>query len=136
MSMKDLIQQTLDMTQSERVKLASGASSKIMDWARNHGYNAAEVLVNYFKLFVSGDKNCDYRERDLFNRTFDMNVDSDQFYDITNHGANESFISSMVNMTNRMDSDTSSAVIILGLAVMCADGTMTVAEQQLLDRLM
>lgn len=136
MSMKDIIQQTLDATQSERVNLAGGASGSIMRWADSHGYDPAEVLLNYFKLFVSGDKSCDYRERDLFNKTFNMNVGSDQFYEITNRGADESFIRSMINLTGRMDSDTKTAVIILGLAVMCSDGTMTVAEQQLLNRFM
>lgn len=130
--MKELIQRTLNMSQAERVNLANRSCARIMNWASAHGYDEAALVMDYFKLFVSGDLNCDYRERDLFNKTFEMNVDADTFYGITNHGANNDFVAKMTRTTASMDSDTRSCVAILGLAVMCADGTMTADEQKLL----
>lgn len=131
----ELVNTVFDMDEEKRADMARLGVVKIMEWAQDNGKDGAELVLDYFKLFVSADQSCDWQERELFIKALGIDISSEQFYELTNHGANSDFIEKMVALTNKMDKETKQYVIILGIVILCADDRATVAEQKLLYRL-
>ena len=78
----------------------------------------------------------DYRERDLFNRTFETNFSEIRFQKLIGAPYDEAFIKKMALVTQKMPEDLQNDVATLGLVIMCVDNELTLSEERLLKKIL
>lgn len=138
-TLQEIYQQYLDMDDSKRMNIAKNCAGEFITYAEGQGLSQDDIvalIVNLFKLFVSGDKHTANAEHEFFNATTGLSVSYDDFFKMTDYGANESFVASMDRLIDSMPQDVKNSTLIFGLCVMACDGRLTVSEQQLLNRLL
>lgn len=137
--LKSMLQEILDMNHAEKVNLGRECVDQILSGMKEVGITGddySNFIIWIIKLFVSADKACSQEEYDLICDIYDMNISSQDFFDMTNGGADPDFINGLDEMIDSLDSKTKSAICMFGTLIMASDGTLTVAEQQLLLKIL
>lgn len=138
-TLQEVYQQYLDMDNSSRVSIAKKCAGELISFARGRGMSDKDIvtlIVSLFKLFVSGDKHTARAEHDFFLASTGLNVSYEEFFSVTDYGANSDFVASMDNLIDSMPQDIKNQTLIFGLCILACDGKLTVSEQQLLNRLL
>lgn len=134
-----LFRNMMSMTPLQRITLARQSRQKIERYAMKMGLDkekAQDFVIYYFRLFVAADAECDYRERDLFNRTFETNFSEIRFQKLIGAAYDDAFVKKMATVTQKMPEDLRNDVATLGLVIMCADNELTSSEEKLLYKLL
>ena len=135
----NLIRNMMSMTPLQRITMARMAKTRIERYAMKMGLDkekAENFVIYYFRLFVAADADCDYRERDLFNRTFETNFSEIRFKKLVGEAYDEAFVKKMATVTQKMPEDLQNDVATLGLVIMCVDNELTSSEEKLLHKLL
>ena len=134
-----LITNMMSMTPLQRITMARMSRQRIERYAMKMGLDKAkaeEFVVYYFRLFVAADAECDFRERDLFNRTFETNFSEIRFQKLVGASYDDAFVKKMSMVTQKMPEDIQNDVATLGLVIMCVDNELTSSEEKLLHKLL
>lgn len=135
----NVIHNMMSMTPLQRITMARMAKTRIERYAMKMGLDkekAENFIIYYFRLFVAADANCDYRERDLFNRAFETNFSEIRFQKLVCTPYDEAFVKKMALVTQKMPEDLQNDVATLGLVIMCVDNELTMSEERLLKKIL
>ena len=135
----NLIHNMMSMTPLQRITMARCSKQKIERYAMKMGLDkekAENFVIYYFRLFVAADADCDFRERDLFNRTFETSFSEIRFKKMVGEAYDDAFVKKMAQVTQKMPEDLQNDVATLGLVIMCVDNELTQSEIKLLQRLL
>lgn len=138
MNLDVIFHNMLSMTPLQRITMAKQSKVSIAEYAMRIGLDkkkADEFVIYYFRLFVAADAECDYRERDLFNRTFGMELSQRQFERLVGEAYDSAFVEKMAKITQKMPEDVQEDVMTLGLVILCSDNNLTSSEEKLLHKL-
>ena len=98
----NVIHNMMSMTPLQRITMARMAKTRIERYAMKMGLDkekAENFILYYFRLFVAADADCDYRERELFNRTFETNFSEIRFQRLIGAPYDEAVIKKMAVVT-------------------------------------
>ena len=138
-ALDNLITNMMSMTPLQRITMARMSRQRIERYAMKMGLDkekAQNFVIYYFRLFVAADADCDYRERDLFNRTFETNFSEIRFEKLVSASNDDAFVKKMAQVTQKMPEDIQNDVATLGLVIMCVDNELTSSEEKLLHKLL
>ncbi len=138
-TINDLINQSKTMSMEQRVSIAHQATDTIIVQLKKLEISTEAItafLINIFKLFVSGDKKTRNDEYVLFKTLFNLNIDTDTFFNLTNYGSDEKFVSQIDDLVDSSPNEVAVAVATLGILIITADGEVADSERALLERIM
>ena len=138
-TINDLINQSKSMSMEQRVNIAHQATDAIIVQLKKLEISTEAItafLINIFKLFVSGDKKTRKDEYILFKTLFNLDIDTDTFFDLTNYGSDEKFVAQIDDLVDSSPNEVAVAVATLGILIITADGEVTDSEKALLERIM
>lgn len=138
-TINDLINQSKSMSMEQRVNIAHQATDSIIAQLKKLEISTEAItafLINIFKLFVSGDKKTRKDEYILFKTLFNLDIDTDTFFDLTNYGSDEKFVAQIDDLVDSSPNEVAVAVATLGILIITADGEVTDSEKALLERIM
>lgn len=138
-TINDLINQSKSMSMEQRVSIAHQATDAIITQLKKLEISTEAItafLINIFKLFVSGDKKTRKEEYILFKTLFNLDIDTDTFFDLTNYGSDEKFVAQIDDLVDSSPNEVAVAVATLGILIITADGEVTDAEKTLLERIL
>ena len=139
MEFRDLYQQYVNQSHSQRVAVAQKAAASVLSALKEGGIDddtTFNFLTNVIKLFVSADRNCTELECKLFNDVLGTSLTYEQFYNLTNGGGDPSFIQAMDELIDTLPDEVKVDVCTFGLTIIAADDTITGAEQALFEKIL
>ncbi len=137
-TINELINQSKTMSMDQRLSIAHEATGAIISQLKKLDISTdatSTFLINIFKLFVSGDKKTRNDEYVLFKELFNLSIDKDTFFNITNYGADANFIKEIDELVDCAPQEVAVAVATLGILIITADGEVTDSERALLERI-
>ena len=132
----DLYQKYLNMDDEERNDIALHTMNDIFNYL-NQYYDEDEVIeyvVRMFSVFASADGTIHLAEYELFKYTTGSNVSYDDFYEATKEGTHEDKIRELIEVLETESEDFISDVFVLAICIFTANGTLTVKEQEFIDK--
>ena len=133
-TLKEIRQQILDLSDEERIGLAAQAVQQVRDAIGVE--DALKVFRLATRVFVSADKNCDRYEHELYVKATGDRLTFDQFYEMTNHGSDPRYVNDLLEFTSKIHEDYRVCFALFGCALMAHDGTLTVEEQDIFNRIL
>ena len=133
--LKEILQDLVNKDFDDLVELAAGAHERLIRALMDKGANDDQIttyLISTIKFFVSADKECKYAERDLINKSFDLDLTAEEFFDMTNCGSDPSFKETYFKVTKSGGEEIGIAAYILGAIILASDETISVDEQDAL----
>ena len=127
------------MSDSERLKLAKLSLNTIYIELEKCGVkngDAGAFIVGTIKFFVSADRSCSKEEYMLINKIYNINISYNDFYNMTNHGADIDFVRTFDALVQTFTSDGKVALCLFGICILSCDGKITVEEQKMFDRIL
>ena len=137
-AVKELIEKSKVLTMENRVSIAKDITSKLIADLKAIDIkteNVTNLLINIFKLFVSADRKARRDEYDLFTKLFDLDIDTDTFFNLTNYGSDKDFIAKMDELVDAAPVDVAVNIVTLGILIITADGEATAEEIALLEKI-
>lgn len=137
-AVKELIEKSKVLTMENRVSIAKDITSKLIADLKAMDIkteNVTNLLINIFKLFVSADRKARRDEYDLFTKLFDLDIDTDTFFNLTNYGSDKDFIAKMDELVDAAPVDVAVNIVTLGILIITADGEATAEEIALLEKI-
>ena len=133
-TLKDFRQQILDLNDENRVLIAKDQFETL---SRGVGQEDAFKLMRMItQVFVSADRKCTREEYDLYTQTTGDKLTCDQFFEVTNGGSNPELIKGLVEFCQKIDKKYRYAIAIFGCCLMAHDGTLTVEEQNIFEKVL
>lgn len=133
-TLKEFRQEILDLSDEERINVAR-RQVQILGQPVS-GSDLRNLMRLVARVFVSADKNCDGYEYELYVKATGDRCTSQEFYDFTNGGSNPAVIQDLVDFCQKIADEYRYAIAIFGCCLMAHDGTLTVAEQQIFERVL
>lgn len=123
----------------KREALAKKLSSTIVEYLKTTKKMDEERIREFFldvlKLSVSGDLNFSNKEYDFYKNVLGGQLNYDQVFDRTNHGANETFILEMKKQIQSYKKDVENALYSLILHILACDGPINDQEKTLFNKI-
>lgn len=120
-----------------RIGVASEAVGRIIGPLVEAG-NSKDDITSFFiaitKMFVSADKSCDDDEYNLFCKATGINMSTDDFFDMTNYGSNEEFISNLLDVIHPLSPDVRQAICIYGIMLVSSNRSLSSDEIRIIER--
>ena len=133
-TLKQFRQEILDLSEQERVNVARNAVNKLgASLPREELIKLVRLLA---RVFVSADKNCDGYEHQIYVASTGDNMSYDEFYNTTNGGSNPERVKELLNFTAKIAEEYRASIAIFGLCLMAHDGTLTVDEQEIFEKVL
>ncbi len=138
MKLDELMQQLVNLSHEERVTQGRSCAADIKEDFEKIGIGEkyADFMVFIIKLFVSADRNCSKDEYKLINDIYELNMSYDDFFEMTNHGANSDFVKDLDALIDSLPEDTKIKVCLFGLFILASDDTISAEEQKLFQRIL
>ena len=139
MTIEELINKVAGLSQDEKVALGRACVSRLYDGFSKLGMDDktfAATMTGYISLFVSADKLCSAEEYQLVKSIYDVDMTYDQFYTVSNGGANPEFIAFMDTLADSLTGDMKSDICIFGLCILVSDNKLTQSEYDLFVRIL
>lgn len=137
-AINELIEKSKVLTMENRVSIAKDITSKLIADLKALDIKTEDVtglLINIFKLFVSADRKARRDEYDLFVKLFDLDIDTDTFFNLTNYGSDKEFVAKMDELVDAAPVDVAVNIVTLGILIITADGEATAEEIALLEKI-
>lgn len=138
MTLEELMQEIVDMSHEERVELGKSCVDDILE-AVGGSLNKeeyADFIFSIIKLFVCADKVCSQEEYELIRDIYSLDMSYDTFYEIVKNGLDPAFVSKMDRLIDTLTPDLKRSICLFGLCILGSDDTITVAEQDLFNRIL
>ena len=139
-SIKEMMQEVVNLDHDDRIKLGKSALKDIITILENNGVKDDEkqliFVLSLIKLFVSADKKCSKAELDLVNSILNSTLTYDEFYEMTNNGADPEFINELDDVVDSLTQEEKGAIVLFGLCIIAADEKITVEEQQIFMKIL
>jgi len=139
MSIEELINQVGNLSQSEKVELGQKCVVNIGRGLEALGMDSDAItatMVGYISLFVSADRLCSAEEYQLIKSIYDLDMSYEDFYKLSNGGANSDFIELMDSMADSMNDDLKMNICLFGLCILVSDNKLTQAEYDLFIKIL
>lgn len=94
-----------------------------------------QAIANFTKLFVSADRHCHGDEYSYFKAITGLDISPENFYKMTNNGADPKFIDASLECVNILRSNDRMAVALYGAALLACDDKVTDDEKALLAKI-
>lgn len=136
---KNTVLEILNSTDEYKVDLGKEALSRLTKGLHEGGIedkDIGNIIIAFTRLFVSADKHCSEKEYNFFVNVTGMKITYEQFYEYTNGGADEEFVASALKFVAVLNNEDRVALIIYGVALLSSDDTVSVAEQELIDKIL
>ena len=137
---KQKIQEILDSTDEQKVELAKGALSSMLNGLMQHGLTEEQVpgfIISFTRLFVCIDKHCSTKEFEFFKVVTGIdNMTYKDFYEMTADHYDEEFLNGILGFYHNLTPEEKSAGIYYGLAVLSSDYVINYSEISLIDFLL
>ena len=102
-----------------------------------HKYLDDDELENFTwavaKAFISADGECTRKEFELFRAITGYDGSTDYFYNMTNNGRDPDFLNTLYKALNVIDYDAKRKLLLFGIIITAADGTISSDEIALID---
>ena len=98
--------------------------------------NIPNVIKMFTRLLVSADRTCAEEEYQFFLNVTGMQMTRDEFYEMTNGGADKEFIEGAFELIDILDEADRTALVCYAAALLSCDNSFKVSEFSLLDRIM
>ena len=137
--LKEIYQNYLKQSEQERIAVAQNATAAIAGFLTESGLSSKESLnfyLNIIRLFVSADRRCSQEEVDLFNKILGLSYSYEDFFNLTNGGANPEFVKVMDDIIDTMPEEPKIAVCVLGLTFLAADGELKENEIEIFEKIL
>ena len=137
--LRELYNEYLNHSDAERVQTAQAATAVVAKFLNEAGLSNEQsfaFFMNIVRLFVSADRNCSEEEADLFNAVMGTSLSFEQFYNLTNGGADPEFVAFMDELIDSLPEEVKVDVCTFGLTILCADGNLTGAEQAFFEKIL
>lgn len=139
MNFDEYCQSMLDMSPAEKVEAGREAFVIVYGWLKEIGVeekNRSFMIDALIRAGVSGDFSCDGDELSLYNAIFDTNKSPEDFYEMTNGGADSEFLNDLDSLVDDMPTEVKFAACTLVAAFLTADDKLTANEAGVLCKLM
>lgn len=93
------------------------------------------VIADFTKLLVSADQVCNDQEYEFFKAVTGAELTSDEFYTLTNGGADDDFVEDAFGLIDILDEHDREALVCYAAALLSYDKSFKVSEFKLLDRI-
>ena len=133
--MADVFEQFLALSHGERVQAGKRAASEILGYCQSQGLNDKDSLAFFCsvtRLFVSVDRSCEQGEYDLFVDVTGFEISPQEFFELTNHGADPEFVKAMRELIASMSEEARTAVAVFGACICSADGDVNSEERRMI----
>lgn len=133
-----LINRIMDMSFDEKVFFGRKALKLLADFLSEYGYTDEDnftLIINLIKYFVSMDYECSYDEYEMIKAILDIEMDYIEFYNATNGGADENFVSMMEKVISIFSEEERIMICSLGLIIILCDGELNENEMEMFLRL-
>ena len=135
---KKSFEEAMSKSEDDRVIDAKKRVKRIRTYFVSHNISNQKsfmVIISIFKLFVSGDISANEAERIFMARVFDLDISSDEFYELTNYGGSQNFVKGMDTLVDSLPYSIKEDVVFLGLSICAQDGILTPEEEALLIKI-
>jgi len=139
MNFDEIVDSVREMDAELRVELAKDCVLKMCDGFARLGMNEeqmSEKICDVIRLFVSADRRCSPQEFELINAIYEFDMTYQEFYDLTNGGAQVEFIMAMDHYIDSLEKSLKSHIGMFGLCLLASDGEVTHVERALLKRIL
>ena len=137
-SFDELYKEYVNYDHAQRVEIARTAAGRILAALEQNGIEDEikfSFLIDIVKLFVSADKKCSESECELFNDVIGTSLSYEQFFHLTNGGADPHFIAGIDNIIDSLSGDIKAEICFFGLTILCADDTFTQEEREIFEKI-
>jgi len=135
---REVYQKYLDCSDEERKEEARRCTANILDVFKRH-FNDSDAVSAFFgglAVFVCADGVVNTAEYEFITDYTGINIDYDSFYELVKGGASANLVTKFDEMLDSNGGDFKTDFVSLGLCICACNGTMTVDEQRLIERLM
>ena len=130
MDLKQMFQETVNMSHNERVNLAKASISKLAQELKNDDLTLS-FLVGLATICSATDGKVSDSERQLFNDLTGANLSFEEFFNLVSNNTNEEAFEVVNNAVDSLTNDGKSAAVLFALAFLAADEQLTTDEQKL-----
>ena len=137
--LKQVIDDAVSLSVIERTGIANEALGRIiaaLKEADNSTETISEFIIAITKLFVSADKSCDQEEYELFCNATGIPFTADEFYALTDYGANEEFVSNLLRVIAPLTPDVRNAICVYGIMLLSSDRKVNSQEVKIMERVL
>ena len=137
--LKDYLQSILDLSFDEKVQLGKESLAEFANGLSNYGATDEEVvafILGFTKLFVSADLSCNREEYCFFRAVTGIEMSTDEFFDMTNHGRDESFLDAVGDALRALTYEQKRGIVIYGIALLSCDNVLKVDEIKLVEAIL
>ena len=137
--LRKMCQSILNEEPQEKVNIAVHALNDFIEGLKGLGCNDEEItnlIIHLVRILVSADGKCSGAEYSFFRAVTGIDMDIDTFYDMTNGGLDDDYVNEFANLMKKADSKTRTSMVLFAVTFLASDHTLTVAEQDLIDKLL
>ena len=134
-TLKEIRQQVLDLSDGERINLARNCASELRN-ALDSRSQFIDLMRMITRVFVSADRNCDRYEYEIYCEATGDRPSWDEFFNFTNYGSNSQAVNDLLAFCAKIHEDYRNAIALYGCCLMAHDGTLTVAEQDIFNKVL
>lgn len=138
-SYRDFLNHTLNLSPEDKVSIARSALKKIIDYLEKLDATSEDItklITNFTRLFVSSDVKTTRDEYSFFRAVTGADVTTEQFYELTNRGADPDFIDATLEFIAKFPSEIIEAFLTYGMMVMACDDNINYQESDLIQRIL
>lgn len=113
----------------------NSANLALEELVRRYGKDSAfQLFTGILGSFICADNKVNYDEYEVFQDIIGTNITYDQFYEIMKNYNTEQVFAAADKVIDSLSAEGKNAVMCVGLVLCAINGTITVAEQQLIER--
>ena len=128
---KDYLQEIVNLSFGELVDLGIDVLTRAKKHLDDDEFDNFVWAVT--RAFVSADGDCTRKEFELFRAITGYDGSTDHFYEMTNNGRDPDFLNTLYKALNVIDYDAKRKLLLFGIIITAADGTISSDEIALID---
>lgn len=137
MTWKELYQKFLDMPRNDLVTICRSTTASCIEIFKKH-YNdndkAYEMFFKLYATFVCADGKAQQDEYHLFNEATGLDTSYEDYFTVMSQYHGKETALEVDTLLDSLSVDDKNICVTLGLAICAIDGTMSVAEQTLIEK--
>ena len=129
----------LGLTPEQRVNAVKEAGASILEYLaiKNVPEDTASILfVAFFAIFIDADKKVSDEELALFNNALDVELSKEELERLVNQCSNPQLVQRVDEIVDSMPFRMKSNVIVIGLALISADGDLSSEEIEIFEKIL
>ncbi|MGM9970132.1 MAG: hypothetical protein ACI35S_07030 [Anaeroplasma sp.] len=134
----EIIAKVLNMTFEQKVYVGKESLNRLIEILYSYGFDDLDnsnLIINLMKYFVSMDMECSEEEYEMVNAIFEIDLTYEEFYALTNGGAEKDFIKMMNKVINKFTEEDRVCMCTFGLVIIASDNYIDDKELKLFKKL-